>query len=172
MAKKIFITGISGTGKTTIENTLNSNGIYSIGIDEWPNLCFWKNKTTGEKVEYEAKLDKTFIDAHDWICDIKILKNLLEQNERIIVVLGSSSNQNDFLNLFDKILLLQCKPETFIKRIIERKDNDFGKDKSAQELILSWYEEFENNLLKKGAVPINTDKPLKKVVENIMKEIQ
>lgn len=169
--KKIFITGISGTGKTTIAHALNTKGIHSISIDEVPGLCVWKNKATGEKVDYETELNKTFIDSHDWICDVGILQKLLNVDKEIVVVLGSAANQNEFLSLFDKVLLLQCKPETFIERIMQRKDNDFGKDKSAQDLILSWYQEFENNLLGKGAVPINVEGSIDTVVEAIIKEI-
>jgi dephospho-CoA kinase len=170
--KKIFITGISGTGKTTISHVLNSKGIYSISIDEVPGLCVWKNKVTGKKVDFKAELNKDFIDNNDWVCDVGTLQELLKVNKEVVVVLGSVANQNEFLNLFDKVLLLQCKPETFIKRIMERKDNDFGKDKSAQELILSWHQEFESELLKKGAISIDVEGSIDTVVEAIVKEIK
>lgn len=170
--KKIFITGISGTGKTTIANTLNTKGIHSVSIDEVPGLCVWKNKATGKTVDYEAELNKTFIDAHDWICDTDTLKKLLDVEKETVVVLGNAANQNNFLNLFDKTLLLQCKPETFLERIMQRKDNDFGKEKSAQDLILSWYQEFESNLLKKGAIAVNVEGHIDKVIKTIIKEIE
>ncbi len=169
--KKVFITGISGTGKTTIARELNSRGIYSISVDEVEGLCHWENKSTKIKVDYDTELNKEFIEAHEWMCDIDFLKRLLQEKPDV-VVLGSTENQNEFLNLFDKILLLQCSPETFIKRLVGRTDNDFGKDKGAQELILSWYKEFESKLLKKGAVSIDVEKPLEEVVESIIKEIQ
>ena len=50
--QKIYITGISGTGKTAIAKELQQRGFYTISIDEVPNLCIWINKETKEKVLY------------------------------------------------------------------------------------------------------------------------
>lgn len=170
--KKIFITGVSGTGKSAVAHILNSKGIFAISIDETPGLCSWKNKVTGEVVNFEAELNKEFIEKYDWICDEEILYKLINTNQQTVVVVGIASNQNNFLNSFDKILLLQCKPETFIQRMINRKDNNFGKDKSAQEHILSFYKKFENDLLDRGAISINSENPIDEVVDNIIKEVK
>jgi thymidylate kinase len=167
---KTFITGISGTGKTSIANALKERGVIAFSIDEVEGLCHWVNKTDGKVVDYEAKLDKEFIDSHVWVCDTEKLKELINQNENV-VVLGMAENQEEFIPLFDKVLLLQCKPETFLKRIESREDNVFGKDKSAQEYLLNTYQEFENKMLEKGAVPIDVEKPLEEVVEEIIKQI-
>ncbi len=168
--KKIYITGISGTGKTVISKELEKRGFYTISIDEVANLCVWIHKETKEKVNYEAELNKEFIDTHDWVCDIEYLNELIEKGTNPVFVLGLASNQNDFIHTFDKTLLLQCKPETFISRIENRTDNDFGKDKTAQEVILGWYQKFENNMLEKGAVSISVEQPLDKVVDVIIKQ--
>ena len=168
--KKIYITGISGTGKTTIAKKLAEQGFCAISIDEVLDLCFWINKQTKEKITIEVELNKDFIDAHDWVCDIESLKNLInKQGAELIFVLGIAANQNDFLNLFDEVLLLQCSPETFIARIENRTDNDFGKDKTAQETILNSYQAFEKEMLERGATPINVEGSIDEVVEKILK---
>jgi broad-specificity NMP kinase len=163
---KIYITGIAGTGKTTLAHELGKKGIKTISIDEVPDLCYWINKDNGKKVEYEAVLNKDFIDSHVWICDTEKLKDLTKGDEKIYVF-GISENQGVYLNLFDKVILLQCKPETFIKRIRERKDNDFGKDKGAQDYLLDTYKWFENDMMQKGAIPLNVDRPLSEVIDII-----
>ena len=169
--KNFYITGISGTGKTTIANILKEKGIQAYSIDEVPKLCFWVNKNDEKIVDYEAKLDQTFINSNKWICDVKMLKDILNQEGKV-VMLGHTENEKDFLNLFDKIILLRSKPETFLKRILERKDNDFGKEKTVQEYLLKTYQEFESDVLDRGAVSVDADEPLDIVVNNIISEIQ
>jgi broad-specificity NMP kinase len=41
---KILITGIAGTGKSTIVPALQERGITAIDLHDVPGLCFWQNK--------------------------------------------------------------------------------------------------------------------------------
>ena len=172
--KKIYITGISGTGKTTIYDELISRGFAAISLDETDDLCCWINKETKEKVETEVELNKDFTDTHSWVCDVKYLQKLLDNAMKngsdLVFILGVASNQNDFLDMFDKVILLQCMPDTFIHRLTHRTNNDFGKDKTVQEAVLGWYEEFENKLIERGAISINTEKHIAEVVEEVLKQ--
>ena len=165
---KTYITGISGTGKTTLANALHEKGFKTISIDETPGLCSWVNRKDGSKVHHEAVVDKEFINAHKWVCDKEHLRNLITDNEDVYVC-GVSENQDEYLDLFDRVILLQCEPEVFLQRLLDRtNDNPFGKDKSAQEYLLSIYKGFENDLLKKGAIAVNVNRPLNEVIEDIL----
>lgn len=167
--RKIYVTGISGTGKTTVSKELFCRGIRAISIDDIPGLCVWRNKISNTVVDYDADLNEKFIDSHDWICDIEKLQALIDKSDTDVVVLGLASNQREFVEMFDLILLLQCPPKLFIERIMQRNDNDFGKDESAQKVILSWYEDFERNMLDQGAVSIDVSKSLPEVTDEIEK---
>lgn len=167
--KKIYITGVSGTGKTTVANELEKRGFYTISIDEVENLCSWVEIATGEKHGGKyTELTVEFVDAHDWICDIDYLKKLLNNSDDVVFVSGMAGNQNDFLHLFDEIILLQCSPATFCTRIDSRTDNDFGKDPKIKQQILGRYESYAENMLKRGAIPINTEKPIDEVIDDII----
>ena len=55
---KILITGICGTGKSTISKALNDRGILSIDFSDIRGMCYWKDLKTNEKLnalrfEYE-----------------------------------------------------------------------------------------------------------------------
>lgn len=167
--KKAFITGISGTGKTAIAKALKERGVNAVDMDEY-DLCYWINNKDGKKVDYEAELNKEFIDSHVWICDIGKLKNML--TEGVTVMLGHPENVDDVLPLFDKFILFQCSPDTFMRRILERKDNDYGKHETAQQHILDTYQKFENDMLKKGAISVNVEKSLDEVVSDLMTIIE
>ncbi len=169
--KKIYITGVSGTGKTTIAKELSRRGFYTISIDEVDGLCSWVHQGTREKHGgKDTKLTPEFVHAHDWICDIEYLTRLLNKNVDVAFVLGMAGNQNNFLPMFDKILLLQCSPETFSKRIDMRTDNDFGKDPHIKKGILGRYQTYAKEILAKGAISINTEKPIDQVVDEVIKQ--
>lgn len=169
--KKIYITGISGTGKSTISEELNKKGIYSIDIDSIKGLCHWENKKTFEKANWYSGIGSEFFKTHKYICDEKKLFALINKNKDIVVVVGITDNQSDFFSSFDKVFLLHCSEETFLKRIKNRTDHDFGKHKTEQKMILGWYKKFEKETLDKGAVPINTEDFIESVVKNIISKI-
>lgn len=169
--RKVYITGVSGTGKTTIAKELEKRGFYVISIDEVDNLCSWRDQATGENHGgKEAEMSLDFVDTHDWICDIEYLNKLLHKDVDIAFVLGMATNQDEFLHIFDKILLLQCSPEIFCKRIDDRTDNDFGKDEEVKKQIVGRYESYAEKMLTLGATPINTEKPIEEVVDEVIKQ--
>ena len=171
--KKFFITGISGTGKTTIAKKLEDKGFKTIDIDYFSNLCSWVNKETGERAELSntESPDNEFIDKNDYKCDTNKLVKMMEGSDEIVLVFGSVGDNSDLLHLFDKVILLQCKPETLVGRLKNRHTNDFGKKKEVQERILDWKVVFDDLMIKAGAIPIDTEESPEHVVENIIKEI-
>ena len=90
----------------------------------------------------------------------------------LVIVTGIAGNQNSYLSLFDKVFVLQCKPETFIKRVIERDTNDgFGKSPSEQKFLVNLYQVFEKDLIDRGAIEVNVEKSVREVVEEIISKI-
>lgn len=169
--KKIYITGVSGSGKTTVAKELGKRGLYAISIDEVSGLCSWIHQETGENHRgKDTELTLEFVNAHAWICDTEYLDKLLSENVDIAFVLGKAGNQDEFLHIFDKILLLECSPETFSARIDARTDNDFGKDPKIKSQILNRYEAYAEKMLAKGAISIDTEKPIDEVVEKIIEQ--
>jgi len=171
--KKIFITGIFGTGKTTVAKKFEDKGFKTIDIDYFPDLCSWVNKETGEKAELSntESPDNEFIDKNDYKCDTNKLVKMMEESDETVLVFGSVGDNSDLLHLFDKVILLQCKPETLVGRLKNRDTNDFGKKKEVQERMLDWKVVFDDLMINAGAIPISTEEPPEQVVENIIKEI-
>jgi len=158
--KKIYITGISGTGKSTIIEELTKRGIHSVDLDS--SFCRWEDKKTRKEINTDYEIKK-----HGWYCNFDKLKELLNTQENIFVA-GITENQNEYLKLFNKIFLLQCSEETILERINNRKNNDFGKDSLEKEYILNSYRDFEKDLIEKGAISINVDKPIEIVINEII----
>jgi broad-specificity NMP kinase len=173
MNKRYYITGVSGTGKTTVCEELAKRGFFAIDQDsKIYALCSWKHNQTKEDARFEYGIGKEFLEANDWYCDIEKLKALLDTSDTISFVCGVTANQDEYLNLFDKVFLLQCPPGVFSKRIDERENNQFGKHPSEKEHLLEWYKELEDRLIAKGAVVINCDAPTVSIAGEILRHIE
>src|SRR3989344_3535377 len=168
---KIVITGVAGTGKSTISKELNKKGVVSIDFKDVPGLSYWRNKTTKEKVEYPATGDLSWFDSHERICDLKRLKEILDEHKDLVVTGIASGNQTECFNFFDKIFLLQCSPETIIRRMQTRKTS-WGKTKVEQDYTLQWQKVFDPLCLSLGLTPINTEGALDIVIDKIITQIQ
>jgi dephospho-CoA kinase len=166
--KLFYITGISGAGKSTVVEKLAEKGIFSIDADSVKGLTHWIDKNTREKAEWCPGMSADWYKKHQYICYKEKLINLIKNSPKdIVAVAGLFNNRSELRDLFDKVFLLQCKEETFLKRITERESHDFGKHPLEQENILSWYKNFEREVLEEGAIPINVDRPLVEVVNEI-----
>lgn len=172
--KKIYITGVSGVGKTTTAEALEKMGFHYIDLDrDEDRITQWKNKESGEISHWQPGIGLDFFKNNKYICEKETLVRLMNEytGENPIVVVGLTDNQSEFLDLFDTVFLLHCDEKVFIKRIIDRVNNDFGKHESEQKMILKWYKDFEKEILEKGAIPIDTEISLDKVVQNIINKI-
>ena len=147
---------------------LNQKGIYAIDVDAVEDLCHWTNDDTLEKASWHPGMDREWHEKHQYICDKEKLIKLMNNRKGIVAVCGQAYNYSELWNLFDQVFLLHCDEKTFIKRIAERTSHDFGKHDSEKQMILGWYKDFEKTMLGKGAVSINTDRPLKDVVDEIV----
>lgn len=166
--KKFYITGVSGTGKSSVALKLKEKGISVIDIDEVKGLCHWVHESTKEIHDWYSGIGSDFLDLHDYICDQEKLIKLINECKDIVVVFGLAGNQSEFLNLFDKVFLFHCDEKIFLERIRTRTNHDFGKHESEKKMILGWYRDLEKEMLEEGAIPINTDRPLVDVVDEVM----
>jgi len=170
--KRIYITGVPGIGKSTVVDELNKRGVFAFDIDFAEGLCDWRNEKTGEKVNGDGQHSLEWLEDNVWFCDPEKLEEILGQDKEIIVAAGIARNQNKYLDLFDKVFLLQTSEQTFLNRMIDRNDHDaFGKTQEERQYVLNWYKDFEEKLIAEGAIVINAEEPLGVVVDNIISKI-
>ena len=170
--KNILVTGVSGTGKSTVYVELKKRGVEAIGIDENTELSYWVNKKTKEVVAWEKDFTDEFISNHDWVCNVPVLSDLVEKAKKTVVVCGSSDNIVECMGLFEMTLLLKCSPETFTSRIKSRVDNDYGQDESTKKALLGYYKKYNQDCLDAGAVIIDAEQSIDEVVNKVLSYIE
>ena len=171
---KVLITGIAGTGKSTIVKILSQRGITAIDLHDVPDLFFWQDKTTKKKIEYTPGRPKEWFENVDRLCDIDQLKKMLSQYDNIVMAgTTSGSNQKEFLSVFDKIILLQADAETLVHRMQTRiNKSGYGKSKGEQEDNIEWQKEYDPLLLSYGAIPVSTEGNLDDAINKIIEIIK
>ena len=169
---KTLITGVAGTGKSTIIKALQERGITAVDLHDVLDLFYWQDKTTKEKVEYKPVSSRDWFDTVDRFCDISKLQEILSAHDDIVVAGTASGNQSEILALFDKIIILQCDPKILVHRMETRVNKSgFGKTKAEQEDNIEWQKEFDPQLISLGAVSISSECTLDEAVEKIISEM-
>ena len=169
---KTLITGVAGTGKSTIVKALNKRGVSAIDLHDVPGLFFWQDKQTKQKVAYIPGQSKDWFETVDRLCDIDQLKEMLNDCNDIVMAGTAGTYQQELLSLFDTTILLQCNPETILYRMQTRTNKSgYGKTKAEQEDNIEWQKEFDPQLLSDGAIPVDTNGKIDDVVQRIIEII-
>ena len=175
MSKKIYITGVAATGKSTLTKEFRKRNIFAIAVDEVPGLCFWVNRKTQKRVTIDKyQGSREWLEAHEWTCDVPKLKRLLAPEAGLIIATGVLANQDEFLGLFDRFFLLKFDPSVMLQRIENRNQEapgQFGWHLEERELLLRVYQDLENKWIGQGAVPIDANNPIDAVADKILSEI-
>jgi hypothetical protein len=146
--RRVLVTGMSGTGKSTALAELGRRGFRVVDTD----LPRWS-----EWIE----------DGWYWRED-RIAELLASEDERTLYVSGCVTNQGTFYDRFDAIVLLSAPAEVILDRIENRATNDYGKGPGERELILSHLDWVEPRLRAACTHEIDASGPLDDVVGELI----
>jgi dephospho-CoA kinase len=147
--RKVLVTGMSATGKSTALAALRRRGFDVVDTDE-PGWTEWSEEDGGY-VWHEERIVELL--AHD--------------REVTLYVSGTVSNQGRFYPQFDAIVLLSAPAEVLLGRLAGRTTNPYGKSAEERELILSHLAEIEPLLRATCTHEIDATKPLEEVVAEL-----
>jgi dephospho-CoA kinase len=168
----IYITGLSGSGKSTVCREIKKMGFEAHdadgeGINNW-------YKTSSGKIASREEIDKPH--TNDWYkkfswqtSENKVKKLALRAKNKLIFVCGTSANEEKAWHIFDKVICLVVNEGTIRERLKMRTTNDFGKDKTELKMILDWYKIYPGDYLKMGAITVDANQSLGKVLNTILK---
>jgi adenylate kinase family enzyme len=143
----ILVTGMSGTGKSTVLAALAEQGFRTVDTD----LGGWIEESTGERM---------------WRPD-RIESLLRETSDVPLFVAGTVANQGRFYPRFAEIVLLSAPLPVMLARIATRVDNPFGRTEAERGRIVADTEAVEPLLRAGATVEIDTRTPLADTVDRL-----
>jgi dephospho-CoA kinase len=146
--RRILVTGMSGTGKSSALAELARRGYCTVDTDE-----------PGWTVEHA--------DGGHWWDEERIAQVLAEEGPTLYVS-GTVSNQGRFYDRFDAVVLLSAPADVLLERIASRTTNDWGKSDRERQLVLGNLREVEPLLRATCTHEIDASLPLADVVEQLV----
>jgi dephospho-CoA kinase len=159
--KRVLITGMSGTGKSTVISELAARGYKAVDADYGG---------MSELVSIQATSDRSGLGAEqDWIWREDRIADLLSTEDADVLFLsGTASNQVKFYGRFDHIVLLTAPAAVMTERPKRRTNNPYGKDPSDLARALALKETVEPLLRRSADLEIDTSVTVDEVVEKIL----
>ena len=149
--RKVLVTGMSGTGKSSALAELRRRGFETVDTDE-PEWTEWSTEEDG------------YVWREDRIADL-----LRRRRDVTLYVSGTVSNQGRFYGGFDAVVLLSAPVDVLLGRIEDRTTNDYGKTAHERALILKHLAEVEPLLRATCTHEIDASRPLDEVVSELVR---
>ena len=143
----ILITGMSGSGKSTVLAELTTRGFQTVDTDYGD----WIDESGGERLWREDRIDAL----------------LRETREVPLFVAGTVANQGRFAARFAEIVLLSAPLPVLLARIATRTGNPFGRHPAERARIVADTEAIEPLLRARATIEIDTRAPLTEVVDRL-----
>jgi dephospho-CoA kinase len=163
--KRVLLTGMSGTGKSTVIRALTARGYKAVDTDadEW---CEWVDIAVGSEPAGMSA-------GPDWVWRADRMQQLLATDDAdVLFVSGCKSNQGRFYRQFDHIILLSAPEVVMRERLATRTNNSYGKDPAELAQILSYLTTVEPRLRAAASLEVDTRAPVDQVVETILDHVQ
>lgn len=147
--RRVLITGMSGTGKSSVIEALAGRGLKAIDTD-------WN-------LEWEQA------DGLAWVWREDRIRSLLDEEDADAVFVSACvSNQGKFYDRFHHVILLSTPEAVTLERLAARTNNPYGKrpEQAAEVLV---YKATVEPMLRRGATAeIDTSIPLSDVVSRVL----
>ena len=151
---RILITGMSGTGKSTLVCELASRGYAVVDVDE-PGLGLTYPRPNGEL---------------GW--NVRAIRKILSQTAASPLFLaGCSDEQAELYAEFDYVVLLSAPCEVLRERLASRIGNDYGKSREQLDAVLGYVETVEPLLRASADLEIVTTIDVRRVADTVLRNI-
>lgn len=154
----IFLTGMTGTGKSSALAELARRGYRVVDTDD-PG---WR-----EYRKYVESFDELHRGEYLWVED-RMTELLDADDPRSLFVAGRAKNQSKFYDRFDAIVLLSAPADVILDRVARRTTNEYGKTPLEREEILADLTELEPLLRQECTHELDVSRPLADTVADLI----
>lgn len=159
-----LVTGVSGSGKSTICQQLASRGHRAFDIDD--GFARWIHRESGDVAEYRD--DGLMAHEHDWMVDEPKVREAINSSGEPVWFCGSAHNLHLLSDLFTHMFVLEYPSEQVIReRIMNRTNSDYGKAPGELEEIIGYQQEYEARFTSRGATTIDCTLSVDEIVKKL-----
>jgi dephospho-CoA kinase len=165
-----LITGLPGSGKSTVNAELKARGYESYDADE-DRLAKWYNDQTGVALEEEHYVEHgpEFLRTHSRDISLEAVEALaVKAQDKSIFICGDGENEEALQDLFDEIFALILDPETRSHRLATRTNNNWGKLPREREYSDAYGKKWEIIRQQFAYTTIDATQPTKEIVDQIL----
>jgi broad-specificity NMP kinase len=168
---KYLITGVAGTGKSTLAKELRRRGYAAYDVEE--GFSYHINKQTGERASYPTNPTPEWYEQHERVFDEAVLMNLLKKHAgEPLFICSITANQAKFYPQFDKIFLLTAPDDVITYRLGTRTNNYFGRHPLELQRVIGRHQQFDDEMLAIDAQPVDSTRPIGAVADDILSSIK
>lgn len=163
------ITGLSGTGKSTVNAELKARGYESYDGDE-DHLAGWYNSETGLPVEVDIRdCTPEFLAHHTRDISRQIVEELARKaHDKTVFLCGAHENEGELHDLFAEIFGLVLDEEILRHRLATRITNKWGKLPHELEYSLAFKQKWYDNCKRFNYTIIVASQPTEDIVDQIL----
>lgn len=159
--KRVLITGMSGTGKSTVVGELVARGHRAVDLDtpEW-----------SEWIDVDASDALTPTKGKDWVWREDRVRALLAgHNQGTLFISGCAENMGRLFPSIDKIILLSAPVATVMTRLEARSSNGYGNNEEDRQKVRELIALIEPLLRKSAHHEVDTTGPVQATVDEILR---
>jgi shikimate kinase len=161
--KRVLLTGMSGTGKSTVINELGVRGYKAVDTD-YHGLS--------ELVTVPQDQPTGLGPGKDWVWREDRIQDLLSTDDAdVLFVSGCAPNQGKFYPQFDHIVLLTAPAAVLVERLATR-TKPYGKHPDEVARVLALQQTVEPLLRAGAGLEVDTSAPLDQVVTIVLRLVQ
>jgi broad-specificity NMP kinase len=152
--KRVLITGMSGTGKSSLLDELAARGYRTADTDYGD----YYETVSGERLWREDRINALLSSAEDEL-------------RGVLFVQGTTRNQVLFYPRFDHIVLLSAPADVLVERLAMRGTNPYGKDPAELAETLEYLRTVEPLLRAAATLEVVTTVPVVRVADIVLEHV-